>query len=42
MKKQRFAEEQIIAVLKEQEAGAKVGELSTGHDLHSSHETSSF
>ncbi|SCB46710.1 putative transposase [Rhizobium miluonense] len=27
MKKQRFTEEQIIAVLKEQEAGAKVSDL---------------
>ncbi|WP_037144597.1 transposase, partial [Rhizobium sullae] len=27
MKKQRFSEEQIIAVLKEQEAGAKAADL---------------
>jgi len=28
MKKQRFTEEQIIAVLKEQESGAKASDLS--------------
>lgn len=30
MKKQRFTEEQIIAVLKEQEAGAKAADLAVG------------
>ncbi|PRD40485.1 hypothetical protein C5748_26635, partial [Phyllobacterium phragmitis] len=33
MKKQRFTEEQIIAVLKEQEAGAKVSDLSRKHGI---------
>ena len=31
MKKQRFTEEQIIAVLKEQEAGAKAADLCRRH-----------
>ncbi|NLS08379.1 transposase, partial [Rhizobium sp. P32RR-XVIII] len=31
MKKQRFTEEQIIAVLKEQEAGAKAVDLCRKH-----------
>ena len=31
MKKQRFTEEQIIAVLKEQEAGAKAADLCRKH-----------
>lgn len=33
MKKQRFTEEQIIAVLKEQEAGAKAAELCRKHGI---------
>ncbi|WP_088930276.1 IS3 family transposase [Rhizobium leguminosarum] len=33
MKKQRFTEEQIIAVLKEQEAGAKVSDLCRKHGI---------
>ncbi|MBB2671452.1 UNVERIFIED_ORG: putative transposase [Rhizobium esperanzae] len=33
MKKQRFTEEQIIAVLKEQEAGAKVADLRRKHGI---------
>lgn len=33
MKKQRFAEEQIIAVLKEQEAGAKAVDLCRKHGI---------
>ena len=33
MKKQRFTEEQIIAVLKEQEAGARVADLSRKHGI---------
>jgi putative transposase len=33
MKKQRFTEEQIIAVLKEQEAGAKVTDLCRKHGI---------
>ena len=33
MKKQRFTEEQIIAVLKEQEAGVKVADLCRKHGI---------
>lgn len=33
MKKQRFTEEQIIAVLKEQETGAKAADLCRGYGL---------
>lgn len=33
MKKQRFTEEQIIAVLKEQEAGAKAADLWRKHGI---------
>jgi putative transposase len=33
MKKQRFAEEQIIAVLKEHEAGAKAADLCRKHGI---------
>jgi putative transposase len=33
MKKQRFTEEQIIAVLKEQEVGAKVADLCRKHGI---------
>ena len=33
MKKQRFTEEQIIAVLKEQEAGAKASDLCRKHGI---------
>ncbi|MDX0931652.1 transposase, partial [Sinorhizobium medicae] len=33
MKKQRFSEEQIIAVLKEQEAGAKAADLCRKHGI---------
>lgn len=33
MKKQRFTEERIIAVLKEQEAGAKVTDLCRKHGI---------
>lgn len=33
MKKQRFTEEQVIAVLKEQEAGAKVTDLCRKHGI---------
>ncbi|MBB3965888.1 putative transposase [Rhizobium metallidurans] len=33
MKKQRFTEEQIIAVLKEQEAGAKTADLCRRHGI---------
>jgi putative transposase len=35
MKKQRFTEEQIIAVLKEQVAGAKAADLCRGHGIRS-------
>ncbi|SIR11240.1 putative transposase [Rhizobium sp. RU20A] len=33
MKKQRFTEEQIIAVLEEQEAGAKAADLCRNHGI---------
>ena len=33
MKRGRFSEEQIISVLKEAEAGAKVGELCRRHGI---------
>lgn len=33
MKKQRFTEEQIVAVLKEQEAGAKAADLCRKHGI---------
>ena len=33
MKRRRFSEEQIIGILKEQEAGAKVAELSRRHGI---------
>ncbi|MQW60967.1 transposase, partial [Sinorhizobium meliloti] len=33
MKKQRFTEEQIIAVLKEQEVGVKVADLCRKHGI---------
>lgn len=33
MKKKRFAEEQIIAVLKEHEAGMKTGDLARKHGI---------
>jgi putative transposase len=33
MKRKRFTEEQIIAVLKEQEAGAKAGDLARKHGI---------
>ena len=35
MKRKRFTEEQIIAVLKENEAGAKVDELCRRHGISS-------
>jgi putative transposase len=33
MKRKRFAEEQIIAILREQEAGAKTGDLARKHGV---------
>ena len=33
MKRKRFTEEQIIAILREQEAGAKTGDLARKHGV---------